>query len=259
MTSAATGVTVISLPRAGERRAHFAAAAANAGLPWEFFDARTGIAAPLQYDERGARRTHGRVLTAGELGAYASHYAVWERLIASKLPQMIVLEDDVVVDWTLIARLASMDFAGMGISYMRLFAKIPPRFRKLRCPFIDRYHHLIRITSYALGTQAYLITREGAERFMSGAQRVESPIDAYMDKYWRHDVPNLALYPFPVFERFDSSSIGEARFERRPIPIADQLALISRRMQDRFAMVKHASGLAPGRLERALLRRLPQE
>ncbi len=139
---------------------------------------------------------------------------------------------------------------------MRLFAKIPMRFRKLRCPLIDRYHHLISITSYALGAQAYILTRDGAERFMRGATEVESPIDVYMDKYWRHGVPNIALYPFPVFERFDSSTIGETRFERQAIPAADRLALISLRLRDRFAMVKHALGLDPSGHERALLRRL---
>ena len=140
---------------------------------------------------------------------------------------------------------------------MRLFAKIPARFRKLRVPFIDRYHHLIRITSYALGTQAYLITRDGAERFLRGATQVEAPIDVYMDKYWRHGVPNLALYPFPVFERFESSTIGETRFDKQPIPLADRLPLFARRLQDRFAMVRNSLGLDPGGLERAVLRRLP--
>jgi glycosyl transferase family 25 len=256
ITPEMTAVTVVSLPGARDRRARFAAAASDAPLAWTFFDARTSIAAPLQYDERRARRTHGRTLTPGEIGAYASHYAVWEQFLASKLPQTIVFEDDVVVDWALVAQLAALDFSAMGLWYMRLFAKIPPRFRKLRIPLVDRYHHLIRITSYALGTQAYVLTREGAERFMGGAKAIESPIDVYMDKYWRHGVPNVALYPFPVFERFEPSTIGETRFEKQRVPVADRFALITRRLQDRVAMVRHGMGLDPGGMERALLNRL---
>ncbi len=256
-TSGTTCVTVVSLPGARERRARFAAGAADAGVPWTFFDALTAIGTPLGYDERRARRTHGRTLTPGELGAYASHYAVWHRFLDSTFGQMIVFEDDVAVDWAFIAQLASVDFSAMGIAYMRLFTKIPARFRKLRCPFIDRYHHLIRITSYALGAQAYLITREGAERLLQRAARVDCPVDTYMDKYWRHGVPNLAIYPFPVFERFDASTIGETRFEKQSLPAADRLPLLVRRLQDRFAMVRNALGLDPGGFERALLRRLP--
>src|SRR6185312_7031020 len=123
-------VTVISLPDASERRARFSSTANGSAGPWAFFDARRAIAAPLRYDDRRARRVHGRTLTSGEIGAYASHFAVWQLLLDSGQPRMIVLEDDVTVDWPFIARLAELDFAAMGLSYARLFAKIPFRYRK---------------------------------------------------------------------------------------------------------------------------------
>jgi glycosyl transferase family 25 len=249
-----TAVTVISLVDTGERRARFAEAANRTAVPWSFFEARLGISAPLHYDDRRARRAHGRTLTSGELGAYASHFAVWQSLLESGLQQMIVLEDDVAVDWPFIARLAALDLPAMGLSYARLFAKIPFRFHKLRHSIVDRYHHLIRITSYALGTQAYVITRDGAEQFMRHAMSVECPVDAYMDKYWRHGVPDVAVYPFPVFERSGSSSIGEARFEAQQLPLSDRAALVARRLQDRFAMVRHTLGLRGRALERGLAR-----
>ena len=190
-------VAVVSLPSAHARRAQFAKFAADTPVPWTFFDARTAIAQPLRYHASIARRVHGRELSDGELGAYASHHAVWRQLVDSNQQQIIVLEDDVVADWPFIAQLATLDLSAMGIDYLRLFTKIPPRFRKLRRPFLDRYHHLIRITGFALGTQAYLLTRQGAQRLLKHAEQIESPVDAYMDKYWRHGVPNLALYPFP--------------------------------------------------------------
>jgi glycosyl transferase family 25 len=252
-----SAVAIISLSSAHERRAHFTKFAGDAELPWSFFDARTATEPPLVYDAAAARRVHGRGLTPGELGVYASHFAVWQRLLDSDERQMMVFEDDVVADWPLIARLASYDFSAIGIDYLRLFTKIPPRFRKLKSPFLDRYHHLIRITGFALGTQAYMITRSGAERLVKHASKIECPVDVYMDKYWTHGVPNLALYPFPVFERFDASSIGEARFERQPMPAADRFALFRRRLQERFAMVRNAIGLDPDGIEHDLLRKLP--
>jgi glycosyl transferase family 25 len=250
-------IAVISLRSAGARRVHFSKSAADTALAWSFFDAHTAIAAPLEYDAAGARRVHGRGLTPGELGVYASHAAVWRQLLDSNERQMMVFEDDVVADWPLIERLASYDFSAIGVDYLRLFTKIPPRFRKMKSPFLDRYHHLIRITGFALGTQAYMITRSGAERLVKHASRIECPVDAYMDKYWTHGVPNLALYPFPVFERFDASSIGEARFEKQPMPVADRVALFRRRLQERVAMVRNAMGFDPDGIERELLRKLP--
>ena len=88
---------------------------------------------------------------------------------------------------------------------------------------MDRYHHLIRCTGYALGTQAYLLTRNGAEKLLRSGQRVRYPIDAFLDRYWEHGVPNLALFPFPVFERCQPSSIGAARFAAERTPLAARL------------------------------------
>lgn len=250
-------IQVVSLTSALERRESFAAFAAASRTSWSFFDASTAIGPSLYYDANLARRVHGRTLTAGEIGAYSSHVAVWRSLLDSNKRQVIVFEDDVVADWPLIARLTTVDFNAIGIDYLRLFTKIPARFRKLRCPFIDRYHHLIRFTGFALGTQAYLLTRAGARRLLAHAAQITCPVDAFMDKYWQHRVPNVGLYPFPVFERFDASSIGETRFERQAIDVTDRLRLFSHRLQERLAMVQNALGLDPDGLERALLRRLP--
>jgi glycosyl transferase, family 25 len=256
-TKVFSAVKVVSLPDARDRRDKFLESAATTDLPWAFFDACTGAAAPLAYDDAGARRVHGRVLQAGEIGTYATHFAAWQWLLDSEFEQMIVFEDDVVADWPMIAQLAHTDFSAMGIHYLRLFTKIPARWRKLKTPFFDRYHHLIRITSFALGTQAYLISREGAAKLVRHGAHIDCPVDAYMDKYWRHGVPNLALYPFPVFERFQPSTIGEARFEKEHLAALDRLALFSRRLRERFAMVRNALGFDPDGVERALLRRLP--
>lgn len=252
-----TAITVISLAGAHERRAAFAKFAAECGRQWAFFDAHTAIAPPLQYAPRAARRVHGRPLTEGEIGTYASHVVVWQRLLQSNLQQMIVFEDDVVVDWPLISRLAAVDFSAIGVEYLRLFTKIPARFRKLRSPFFDRYHHLIRITRFALGTQAYVITREGARRLLEHATQIECPIDAYMDKYWQHGVPNLALYPFPVFERGEASTIGERRFEKQRVPAGDRIPLFFHRLGERVAMLASALGFDPGGIEAALRKKLP--
>lgn len=253
----ATRVTVISLASATERRAAFARQAADGAPPWSYVDAHTAIEPPLRYEARAARRVHGRALSDGELGTWSSHAAVWRRLVDSNDRQAIVLEDDIVADWPFLARLAALDFPAMGIDYLRLFTKIPVRFRKVRSPFLDRYHHLIRITGFALGTQAYLLTRDGARQLLQHAGRIDCPVDAYMDKYWRHGVPNLALYPFPVFERSGASTIGETRFRKPPIPVRDRVALVANRLRERWAMVRSAAGLDPGGMERRLRRRLP--
>jgi hypothetical protein len=75
--------------------------------------------------------------------------------------------------------LQSIDFAKQNIHFLRLFSKLPPRWRYLRTPFITPYHHLIRITGFAHGTQAYLLTKAGAEHFLLEGKKVEWAIDVF--------------------------------------------------------------------------------
>lgn len=221
--AAQTKIWVVSLANAQQRRERFAAAAGADAPAYEFFDAHTALSPDLRHVSGASHATHGRTLRGGELGCYSSHYALWQWLLASDLEQMIVLEDDVRVDWDFIAFLMRNDFSALGIHYLRLFAKIPPRWRYVASPFLDRYHHLIRCTGYALGTQAYLLTRNAAAKLVQHGREVRYPIDVFMDRYWQHGVQNLAIYPFPVIEQFQPSSIGAARFEREPIPFAASL------------------------------------
>jgi glycosyl transferase family 25 len=204
-------VWVISLANDAPRRETFATNAPPPEIDWAFFDAHSGLQGNLTYDERACMRNLMRPLRAGELGCFSSHVALWKWLVDSDVQQMVVLEDDVVVDWPFLATLLARDLPSVGVEYLRLFAKVPFRWRYIATPFVDNYHHLVRITGSAVGTQGYLITKVGARRMLAQASQVLWPVDMYMDSVWQHGVMNLAIYPFPLYERFQPSSIGDAR------------------------------------------------
>jgi glycosyl transferase family 25 len=206
-----TAVRVISLANSG-RREEFSQAAADASLPWEFFDAHTTPVYGLTYDEKRVTGTYGRKLHPGELGCYSSHFDLWRWFVQADYQQLIVLEDDVVVDWGFIRHIGEIEMTSRGIEYLRLFAKMPAPWRFIASPYFDQYRHLIRFTGYALGTQAYVLSKTGAERLICHGSNIEAPVDVYMDRTWDHGLLNLAVYPFPVYERHRRSSIGEARF-----------------------------------------------
>jgi glycosyl transferase, family 25 len=207
-----TAIRVISLPAALERRQAFARSAVAAGCDWEFFDAHTTPVEGLSYDEKRVTGTYGRKLHPGELGCYSSHFDLWRWLVQADCDQLIVLEDDVVVDWEFIHDFSAIEIASRGIEYLRLFAKMPAPWRFVASPYFDKYRHLIRFTGYALGTQAYMLSKAGAQRLICHGWNIEAPVDVYMDRTWEHGVLNLAVYPFPVYERHQRSSIGEGRF-----------------------------------------------
>jgi glycosyl transferase family 25 len=161
----------------------------------------------------------GGALRAAELGCYSSHYTIWRDFLASAHDQLVVLEDDVVVDWGYLEFLAGHDFEQMGIRYLRLCATRPSTFRHIATQFLEFSHDLIQFHGYVWGAQGYLLTRAGAARFVSHFRRVRRALDTEMDRAWDHGVANLAVFPFPLFGRLGRSSIGASRYDPQPLPL----------------------------------------
>ena len=211
-------IWVVSLATAEVRRGAFAARAGHTTLPWRFFDACTGLAEGMELDELAISRNKGRALTRGEIGCYASHYSIWRDLVARGVRQAIVLEDDTVVDWAYLERLARADLHAAGIDYLRLYAKRPTYQRVVRRDFLQHSRTVVELIGLAYGTQGYAITLEGAQRFVAHCRMVQRPIDDEMDRSWAHGVRNLALFPAPILEATVASDIGAARFAPKADP-----------------------------------------
>ncbi len=211
-------IWVVSLATAEARRNGFAERAGNAALPWRFFDACTGPAEGMELDELAIRKNKGRALTRGEIGCYASHYSIWRDMVARGVPQAIVLEDDTLVDWAYLERLARADLHATGIDYLRLYAKRPTWQRVVRGDFLQHSRTVIELIGLAYGTQGYAITLEGARRLSEHCRLVRRPIDDEMDRSWAHGMRNLALFPAPILEATVASDIGAARFAPKVDP-----------------------------------------
>jgi len=216
--SVRTKIFVISMRNAAERRHIFIQGAIPKSMGWDFFDAHERLHPDLHYDEDKAIIAKGRPLTAGELGCYSSHYALWKKLTEDDADQYLILEDDIMVDWSFIKPLITQDHAEAGRDYIRLYYKKPAPARVLETDFICRTTRLIEISGFCFGTQAYVITKNGAQRFMAHTREVVRPIDDQMDRSWIHGIANLAVFPFPVLERSVPSAIGTSRFDQYQIP-----------------------------------------
>lgn len=205
-------VVVVSMTNAERRRAAFAARAQNAAIPWRFFDARTEAGDGLTYDAEAVERNKGRQLTAGELGCYASHFAIWQNMAEQGIRQCIVLEDDVIVDWAFLARLSATDLEAQKLPYLRLYSKVPTFSRVVSRNFLQHSRAIVELVGHPYGTQAYAITLSGARAFLKACATIRRPIDDQMDRSWEHRIRNLALFPAPVIEEFVPSGIGSDRY-----------------------------------------------
>jgi glycosyl transferase family 25 len=208
-----TKIIVINMVNAVERRARFEKRARHATVPWSFYPAHTSLHPALTYEEEGAIIAKGRPLRAGELGVYSSHYAAWQDLQSDDADQYVVLEDDVIVDWKFLGKLAQVDLAGIGINYLRLYYKYPVQVILVKENFIEDARSIVELDGTAFGAQAYTITKAGAKIFLDHCRIVRRPIDDEMDRTWAHGQRNLSVFPFPVIGDSCESTIGAARFE----------------------------------------------
>lgn len=209
--SVSTQIKVISMTSAHQRREQFAAGAANATARWEFFDALRLPAEGLHYDEALTVRRFGRALKPGEVGCYASHYEVWRQFLMSAADQLLVFEDDVMVDWPLIEQLCTHRLGDHGIDVLRLYTSHPINVRIAKYKLLSDHSHLMRVRGYLYGTQAYVLSRRGAEALLSVCQVMTMPVDWAMSRYWACGMPAFTLFPFPVLERHGPSTIEHAQ------------------------------------------------
>lgn len=216
------------------RRREFAEGAREAKSPWRFVDALTGPPDGLTYDDRAAIRRFGRPLGRGEIGCYASHWSVWKALLDSADEQVIVLEDDVLVDWKLLDALAEVELNKLDLALLRLYSTHSFKHRVAINRFLGPHSHVVETRGMFLGTQGYVVTRRAAERLVAGTSRIDEPVDWYLARYWRHGFRNHCLFPFPIVERFSESHIGD-RSISYPAPALDVAARLARRLTERAA------------------------
>ncbi|CAH0342908.1 glycosyltransferase family 25 protein [Rhizobium sp. CECT 9324] len=199
-------VKIINMESATHRREMIRQIFDRSSFDWSIFTAHTSLdTAEISYSSTEILKTFGRTLSPPQQGVWSSHYfAIKTFLDHSAHDYLLVFEDDVIFDVALpVDRLIDY-MAKSDIHYMRLFGMYNAPAVRITA-WYDR--SILRYKSSPSGTQAYLLSKEGAARMISSLKTINSPIDLAMDQFWKTGLPIYSLFPFPVIERFSASSI----------------------------------------------------
>jgi glycosyl transferase, family 25 len=170
---------------------------ARIGLSFERFPAVNGTALP------DAVRPYfcdaaGRVvspLKPGEIGCYASHLALWQRIAAGVHGDgpVLVCEDDLVLPDDLAPLLDEiLARAPAGWDVIRLSSET--RRRLVPVDNLQGRRMLVRFTRSPINSGAYLIARSGARKLSRpGLRRL--PIDRDLSNPWAFGINELGLHP----------------------------------------------------------------
>ena len=140
------------------------------------------------------RRMRGRELSASEIGCFLSHYALWERIVAARIPCAIILEDDarledgfsVIVEEILKAE-TRWDFVSLSPKRRYSVDRV--------LSVLDGSRSLVRFRRRFGGLVGYLIRREAAETLIHYCWGIRAPIDWLHAEWWHNGLRLYAVDP----------------------------------------------------------------
>lgn len=192
---------VISLPDAEERRERATIQLADAGIPFEFFDAMRGEQAIAERhfercdDEEWLLNT-GREVTPAEIGCFASHRSMWQKCVELGEPIMI-MEDD----FQLLPGFANaINQVARNIDEFG-FIRLQDETRARRERVAERGQFTLwRYTKAPHSAMCNAFTPEVAQRFVEMTRVACEPVDVFLKKFWEHGQPIYGLTPYTVTE-----------------------------------------------------------
>ena len=205
-------IFVVSLERAGDRKAFVHRVFHEAGLEYEIVpavDAKAlGAAELATYSSRRAVFEYGRELSRGVLACSLSHLRVLQRIIDEGLEAAVVFEDDTrplpgFGDLLTAPKLVPDDCDVLTFHSLYDWASATPVSEE---PVFGDFR-LCRYGRTPMGTQAYLITRRGAERVLDVAFPVSLPSDEILFRPRPAALEVYGVEPSPVAQEDFPSEI----------------------------------------------------
>jgi glycosyl transferase, family 25 len=199
----------------GARRRSAAAQLDRLGWPYRFVDGElAGRAGHAGLYAEGLNRCFlKRPLTPGEIAAYASHRRAMREFLASGVPVGLILEDDfgILEPESFPEQMRAVLAAPLSWDLIKLFDfRGRPARQRYKAGGVD----IINPVSPTAGMVGYLITRRGAERFLS-RQRIFRQIDEDTKHYWELGLWIYSLDPNPIIERGDLPGGSHLEGERQ--------------------------------------------
>jgi glycosyl transferase family 25 len=187
-------ILVINLERDVERLAHMRTQLDAAKLPFDRFPALRGDELPESLQRFFAEDAD---LSVGEVGCYASHLAILEKMASGEITSpVLILEDDLALPADLAAIIdALLKVAPRDWDFVRLSNQ--PRWAVRRvADFAGRYS-LCRYSEVPGSTGASLVSKDGAVKFLKGGPR-RFPVDQDLRRPWAWGLNMFGVAPAPI-------------------------------------------------------------
>lgn len=154
------------------------------------------------FDRYRARLLAKREITRSEIAAYGTHRLAWQQVLASRSANAFIFEDDFLVKDGEVVRQVfdrAEELLSEGRNIIKLFDFPRERTRNLGIRTMVAGIPLVKWQRPRAGMVAYLISRQGAERFLS-RDRIFRPVDEDIKYYWETGLDVWSVTGNPVVE-----------------------------------------------------------
>ncbi|MDE2028960.1 MAG: glycosyltransferase family 25 protein [Alphaproteobacteria bacterium] len=233
----AFGAVLLNLDRDTVRRAHMESELARAGIGFTRQPGILGDAVPDDlrryfFHPDGSPKT---IMKRGEIGCYASHLRALTRIASGELGDaVLVMEDDLAFDDGFLETVAAaINAMPKGWDILRLSS--PPRRAYVPLARLPGGRFLIRYSKIPNSAGAYLVTREGARKFIERGVRGLT-FDDDLRRPWFHHLDTYGIVPPPARAGVLKSSIDAIETGRFDKGMSSRMERITR--GDHFYMFK---------------------
>lgn len=226
-------IYVINLVRATERRQKMGEQFSALGVAFEFLEATDGRTLDQKYrdlvDHDRRKRITQYPLTDNEIGCWISHRRAMQKLIDSGKPMATIVEDDSIISPDFPRVLDAIEKSGFKFDVIDLHRNFKRSEKFVLCKPLLPEFGLGRIGYTHMNATAYVMSREGAQKFLKYAARFAHALDKELHRYWANGLDIYGLEkPVAVQEKGGYSYIDETRGQDRPkererYPDADQI------------------------------------
>lgn len=214
-------IYVINLPRSQDRAQRMRQRLGDLGLSFQFIEAIDGKNLSQEerahYDPTSREKQGVAQLLDAEIACVLSHRKAWRSFLQSNAPFALFLEDDVELHAEMPTLLSKLAFVMELTEFLRLYG-LRKRSAMKVAPFLGQWQLAVQFSGPA-GAQAYVLSRQGAERLLRHSERFTDPPDIFIDLRWRTGLKSMALLPWPVSEEPVSAANSTISQERRDLQV----------------------------------------
>jgi len=220
-------IVMINLERRPERRAQMIKSFDILGLKVENFTAVDGRELNdeeikkigIEFLEGYADPYLNRPMTLGEIGCFLSHFQIWERMVAEKLEEVLILEDDIRFEPYFKERVINVLKEARGVGGWDMIYLGRKRLESQDEKWIQNTELLVK-AGYSYWTLGYILTLTGAQKLLDAKplkrllpvdEFLPIMFDRHLNSTWKNtfEIRNLEAWSAAPLLLFPTYYTGE--------------------------------------------------